>query len=108
MMQPAYPVACYPVAPPPRGEDLPYSDGVPMESERHISQMVSLILSLRLAWKDRTDFYVGGNMSVYFSEPQSRKNDFRGPDVFVVLDTVKVAQGAGSPRSTRSCHSSIS
>jgi Uma2 family endonuclease len=26
-------------------------------------------------------------MFIYFSEPQARKNDFRGPDVFVVLDT---------------------
>ena len=88
VLQPNYPVACYPVAPPPRGEDLPYDDGVPMESERHFLQMVLLIMSLKLGWKDRNDFYVGGNMFVYFSELQSKKNDFRGPDVFVVLDTV--------------------
>ena len=88
MSQPAYPVACYPVAPPPRGEDLPYDDGVPMESERHIYQLILLVQSLKLAWKDRDDFYVGGNMFIYFSELQSKKNDFRGPDVFVVLDTV--------------------
>ncbi|MBI5537951.1 MAG: Uma2 family endonuclease [Deltaproteobacteria bacterium] len=88
-MQPAYPVACYPVAPPPRGEDLPYSDGVPMESELHVSQMNLLADSLNLAWIDRTDFYVGRDMFLYFSELQSRKNDFRGPDVFVVLNTVK-------------------
>ncbi len=28
-------------------------------------------------------------MFVYFSELQAKKNDFRGPDVFVVLDTVR-------------------
>jgi hypothetical protein len=28
-------------------------------------------------------------MFVYFSETQAKRNDFRGPDVFVVLDTVK-------------------
>ena len=89
MMQPAYPVACYPVAPPPRGEDLPYSDGVPMESELHVSQMNLLADSLNLAWHDRSDFYVGRDMFLYFNELQSKKNDFRGPDVFVVLDTVK-------------------
>jgi Uma2 family endonuclease len=89
MMQPAYPVACYPVAPPPRGEDLPYSDGVPMESELHVSQMNLLADSLNLAWLERLDFYVGRDMFLYFSELQSRKNDFRGPDVFVVLNTVK-------------------
>ena len=73
--------------PPPRGKDLPYSDGEPMESQRHVDQMVLLIHSLREGWRDRTDFYVNGNMFLYFSETQSRKNDFRGPDVFVVLDT---------------------
>jgi len=73
--------------PPPRGEDLPYSDGEPMESQRHVEQMILLIHSLREAWRDRHDFYVNGNMFLYFSETQSRKNDFRGPDVFVVLDT---------------------
>src|SRR5262249_9171941 len=30
---------------------------------------------------------VGGNMFVYYSELQTKQNDFRGPDVFVVLDT---------------------
>ncbi len=89
MTEPAYPVACYPVAPPPRGEDLPYSDGVPMESERHVLQMNLLADTLLLAWRDRHDFYVGRNMFVYFSELQSKRNDFRGPDVFVVLDTVR-------------------
>jgi Uma2 family endonuclease len=75
--------------PPPRGEDLPYDDGEPMESEKHVLQMGLLINSLRRAWKDRHDFYVGGNMFIYFSEPQAKKNDFRGPDVFVVLDTTQ-------------------
>jgi Uma2 family endonuclease len=75
--------------PPPRGEDLPYSDGEPMESKRHFDQMSVLIESLELAWEERTDFFVAGNMFVYFSETQAKKNDFRGPDVFVVLDTVK-------------------
>ncbi len=82
------PWPCYPVKPPPRGEDLPYDDGVPMESETHVKQMTLLIESLELGWAGRDDFYVGGNMFVYFSELQSKKNDFRGPDVFVVLDTV--------------------
>jgi len=83
------PWPCYPVKPPPRGEDLPYDDGVPMESEMHVLQMGLLTESLRIGWADRNDFYVGGNMFVYFSELQSKKNDFRGPDVFVVLDTVR-------------------
>ncbi len=31
--------------------------------------------------------YVGGNMFLYFSLEQVKNRDFRGPDVFVVLDT---------------------
>ena len=73
--------------PPPRGIDLPFDDGEPLESSRHFEQMALLIHTLRHAWRDRHDFYVAGNMFLYFSETQSRRNDFRGPDVFVVLDT---------------------
>lgn len=81
-----HPLANYP-RPPPRGVDLPHSDGDKMESERHFVQMTILIQSLKTAWAHRDDFYVGGDMFVYFSETQARNNDFRGPDFFVVLDT---------------------
>jgi Uma2 family endonuclease len=60
-----------------------------MESARHREQMAMLIDSLRSAFRDREDLYVGGNMFLYFSETQSRRNDFRGPDVFVVLGTTQ-------------------
>jgi Uma2 family endonuclease len=72
---------------PPGEDELPCDDGEPMETNRHRQQMVLLIQSLKLAWAGRHDFFVGGNMFVYFSETQVKKNDFRGPDVFVVLDT---------------------
>ena len=58
-----------------------------METERHAKQQAILLSSLELAWDDRRDFYVGGNMFVYYSELQTKKNDFRGPDLFVVLNT---------------------
>jgi len=75
-----------PVAPP--GEDeLPSDDGEPMETNEHRLQMVLLIQSLKEGWAHRDDFFVGGNMFVYFSETQVSRNDFRGPDVFVVLGT---------------------
>ncbi|MCK6549690.1 Uma2 family endonuclease [Myxococcota bacterium] len=77
------------VRPPPRAEDLPSEDGEPMDTPKHAEQMQLLLDSLRLAWADRRDFYAGGNMFFYFSETQSKRNDFRGPDVFVVLDTVQ-------------------
>jgi Uma2 family endonuclease len=70
---------------PPGQDDLPYDDGEPMESQRHREQAAVLIETLNLAWAKRNDFYVSGNMFLYFSELQTRRNDFRGPDVFVVL-----------------------
>ncbi|XXT21984.1 Uma2 family endonuclease [Sorangium sp. So ce429] len=75
--------------PPPGEDELPHDDGEPMESDRHRKQMLLLIESLDLFWKGRDDVYVSGNMTIYFSELQTMKNDFRGPDVFVVLDTVR-------------------
>lgn len=72
---------------PPRGEDLPYDDGEPMETWRHKCQMDLLIGSLEFAWSQRFDFFVSGNMFFYFSETQAKRNDYRGPDVFVVLGT---------------------
>jgi Uma2 family endonuclease len=77
-----------PVRRPPTLDELVTDGGEPMESERHIRQMRLLIESLDEGL-GRDDFYVGGNMFVYFSELQARQNDFRGPDVFVVLDTVR-------------------
>jgi Uma2 family endonuclease len=60
-----------------------------MESEIHYKQKNLLADTLSLAWKDRSDVYVGNEMAIYFSEIQARHNDFRAPDVFVVLDTTR-------------------
>ncbi len=70
---------------PPTQDELPYDDGIPMESPRHKRQMELLIDPLGEYLKDR-DAFVGGNMFVYFSMAQVHNQDFRGPDVFVVLD----------------------
>lgn len=72
---------------PPSSSQLVVDDGEPMDSARHRQQMTVLIESLEYAWRDRSDFYVGGNMFLYFSETQAKKNEFRGPDVFVVMNT---------------------
>lgn len=74
---------------PPTEDELPYSDGVPMESQLHILQMNLLIEPLEVLWADRPDVFVGGNMFIYFSLEQVRNQDFRGPDVFVVLGVPK-------------------
>lgn len=69
----------------PGQDELPSEDGEPMETGFHRAQGVLLEDTLFDAWSDRKDFFIGGNMFVYFSERQIRANDFRGPDVFVVL-----------------------
>jgi Uma2 family endonuclease len=70
----------------PTEDDLPYSDGVPMDSQRQYFQMNLFILTLNEHWKDREDIFIGGNMFVYFSSEQLRGREFRGPDVLVVKD----------------------
>src|SRR5712691_3468841 len=74
---------------PPTEDELPYDDGMPMETQRHASQMQLLIDPLRLYWEDRQNVYVGGNMFIYFSLAQVRNQGFRGPDFFAVLDVSK-------------------
>lgn len=71
---------------PPTQDELPCDDGVPMETERHRLQMNCLIDTLNPWLARRNSGYVGGNMFVYFSLDQVRDQDFKGPDVFVVLD----------------------
>jgi Uma2 family endonuclease len=74
---------------PPTEDDLPSSDGEPMETWRHVLQMTLLIETLSLAWAGRPDGFVGGNMFLYFSPDQVRGRFFRGPDVFAVLGVPK-------------------
>jgi Uma2 family endonuclease len=56
-----------------------------METGFHDAQDALLKDTLIDHWRERRDFFVAGNMFVYFSAQQIRRNDFRGPDVFVVL-----------------------
>ena len=68
----------------PTQDELPCSDGEPMETQYHVLEMYLLIETLKLHWHDRENVFVGGDMFVYFSPTQSRTEDFRGPDFFVV------------------------
>ncbi len=58
-----------------------------METYLHLIQMILLLESLELHWKDRNDFFAAGNLTVYFSPRQLKSEHFRGPDFFVVLGT---------------------
>lgn len=58
-----------------------------MESSLHHEQTVILEKSLERLWQNRDDFFIGVNLTVYFSRQRLKTHDFRGPDVFVVLNT---------------------
>jgi Uma2 family endonuclease len=66
--------------------ELPTEDGIPLESPWHRAEINLLIDVTRTYWHDRTDFYTGGNMFIYFSLVQARQRDYRGPDFFIVTD----------------------
>lgn len=81
--------------------ELPVEDGIPLESPWHRAEINLLIESIGHHWRDRTDFYTGGNMFVYFSLEQAEavkreidadvvpppgKRAYRGPDFFVVKE----------------------
>lgn len=89
MAQATLPTPFYYFDLPPTEDELPSDDGIPMETLRHRLQMNLLIEPIELAWADRNDFFVNGNMFVYFSPDQVMDYDFRGPDFFAVLDVPK-------------------
>ncbi|BAY96912.1 hypothetical protein NIES37_08490 [Tolypothrix tenuis PCC 7101] len=64
-----------------------YSNEPPLETDLHRLQMTLLIQCLELLWRDRNDFYVSGNITIYYSPRQRKSEDFRGPDFFVVRET---------------------
>src|SRR5262245_61050895 len=67
--------------------ELVAEDGEPMESGWHRQCMNLLIDQIEYHFRDRADFFVGGNMFIYFSRDQARNKDFRGPDFFFVKET---------------------
>ncbi|WP_016948840.1 Uma2 family endonuclease [Anabaena sp. PCC 7108] len=64
-----------------------YSDEPTVETELHLRQIILLFKCLEWLWKDRTDFYAAGNLTIYYSPHQKKSEFFRGPDFFVVLGT---------------------
>jgi Uma2 family endonuclease len=66
-----------------------YSDEPPLETDFHRDQIDLLIRLLKYWWRDRQDFYISGNLTVYYNEQQLKSRDFRGPDIFIVLGAEK-------------------
>ncbi|MEG4341695.1 Uma2 family endonuclease [Microcoleus sp. A003_D6] len=65
------------------------SDEPEMESSLHYIQLALLVACLEWQWRERNDFFVGANLTVYYSQQQLRNRDFRGPDFFVITNTEK-------------------
>ncbi|MGB7441867.1 MAG: Uma2 family endonuclease [Coleofasciculaceae cyanobacterium] len=60
-----------------------------MESSLHYIQLALLVSCLEWLWRDREDFFIGANLTIYFSRQQLKNRDFRGPDFFLVQSTQK-------------------
>ena len=65
------------------------SDEPELESDLHREQINLLVRLLKYYWRDRQDVYVTGNLTVYYNPDKLTNRDFRGPDVFVVMDVEK-------------------
>jgi Uma2 family endonuclease len=66
-----------------------YSDEPEMESSLHYAQLALLVACLEFLWRNRTDYFIGANLTIYFSRQQLRNRDFGGPDFFLVRQTEK-------------------
>ncbi len=62
----------------------PDSDEPEMESSLHYDQLALLVSTLDWHWRDRDDFFIGANLSVYFRRDQFAPRELRGPDFFLV------------------------
>jgi len=65
-----------------------------MESSLHYEQLALLVACLEWLWREdgpsaRNDYFIGANLTIYFSREQLKSRDFRGPDFFLVKNTVK-------------------
>ena len=60
------------------------SDEPEMESSQHYLQLLILVTMLNWLWRDRTDYFIGANLTIYYSREQLLNRDFRGPDFFLV------------------------
>lgn len=65
------------------------SDEPQMESSEHYLQLLLLLTCLEWLWRDKNNFFVGANLTIYFSRQQLKNRDFRGPDFFLIKDTEK-------------------
>ncbi len=70
------------------------SDEPEMESSLHYLQLLILYVSLEYHWRERNDYFIGANLTVYYNREQLKSRDFRGPDLFIVTDVEKRARNS--------------
>lgn len=64
--------------------ELVETDGEPLDSDWQRLEINLLTESIKFHFRDRNDFYAGGNMFIYYSVEQAKARDFKGPDFFFV------------------------
>ncbi len=66
-----------------------WSDEPQLETPLHLEQIILMLVCLKWWWRDRTDYFASGNISIYYDLEQlpPNRNRFVGPDFFVVLNT---------------------
>lgn len=64
------------------------SDEPEMESTQHYQQLALLVSHLEWHWQGRNDFFIGANLTAYYTHEQLQRRQFRGPDFFLVQGDV--------------------
>lgn len=62
------------------------SDEPEMESSLHYLQLLLLVTALDWLWQEKTDYFIGANLTIYYSRQQLKNREFRGPDFFLVKE----------------------
>jgi len=63
------------------------SEEPPGESYLHLQQIILLLQCLDWLWRDKTDYFAAGNLSIYYNPEPVKTKDFRGLDFFVVMNS---------------------
>lgn len=75
-------------------EELPYSDGKPMDSELQILIPALLSVTLSYLWRDREDWFFGVNMGVYHTTGKDLRIAIV-PDRFLALGVLRHRENKG-------------
>jgi Uma2 family endonuclease len=66
------------------------SDEPEMESALHNLQLSLLVSSLDWLWREREDYFIGANLTIYYNQQQLKNRELKGPDFFLIKNTVKI------------------